>query len=163
MATGYTVLLLVGFRYLFALGYEKMVAKSNNPVSQLLIALVFCLLFISSWITEIIGIHAIFGAFLFGLAVPRSNNLEIKLTEKIEDVIIVGFLPLVGFWEYLLRIFIRHVSYFLVLRLVRNQDKYWTIEQFHDLGLAFGRHHNSNGGKNHRQCPVSSSIWNVLA
>jgi Kef-type K+ transport system membrane component KefB len=42
----------------------------------------------------IIGIHPIFGAFLVGLICPHDGGFAIKLTEKIEDLISVIFLPL---------------------------------------------------------------------
>ncbi len=38
--------------------------------------------------------HAIFGAFLVGLICPHDGGFAIKLTEKIEDLITVLFLPL---------------------------------------------------------------------
>lgn len=43
---------------------------------------------------DIIGIHAIFGAFLVGLICPHEGGFAIKMTEKIEDLISVLFLPL---------------------------------------------------------------------
>ena len=42
----------------------------------------------------IIGVHPIFGAFLVGLICPHDGGFAIKLTEKIEDLISVLFLPL---------------------------------------------------------------------
>lgn len=42
----------------------------------------------------IIGVHPIFGAFLAGLICPHEGGFAIKLTEKIEDLISVLFLPL---------------------------------------------------------------------
>lgn len=44
--------------------------------------------------TGIIGVHPIFGAFLAGLICPHEGGFAIKLTEKIEDLISVLFLPL---------------------------------------------------------------------
>lgn len=41
-----------------------------------------------------IGVHAIFGAFLVGLICPHDGGFAIKLTEKIEDLVTVFFLPL---------------------------------------------------------------------
>ena len=38
--------------------------------------------------------HAIFGAFLVGLICPHDGGFAIKLTEKIEDLVSVLFLPL---------------------------------------------------------------------
>lgn len=47
-----------------------------------------------SHLTGIIGVHPIFGAFLAGLICPHEGGFAIKLTEKIEDLITVVFLPL---------------------------------------------------------------------
>ena len=41
--------------------------------------------------------HAIFGAFLAGIVVPREGGLTIALTEKLEDMVSIIFLPLVSF------------------------------------------------------------------
>lgn len=41
--------------------------------------------------------HAIFGAFLTGIIVPREGGLAISLTEKLEDMVSIIFLPLVSF------------------------------------------------------------------
>jgi Kef-type K+ transport system membrane component KefB len=49
---------------------------------------------VASLITDIIGIHSIFGAFISGLVIPRRHGFEISLTEKIEDLVTVLFLPL---------------------------------------------------------------------
>ncbi|TFK68027.1 hypothetical protein BDN72DRAFT_898463 [Pluteus cervinus] len=48
----------------------------------------------SAFFTDIIGVHAIFGAFIAGLIVPRQGNLTIALTEKLEDMVSIIFLPL---------------------------------------------------------------------
>lgn len=45
-------------------------------------------------ILGIIGVHPIFGAFLAGLICPHEGGFAIKLTEKIEDLVSVLFLPL---------------------------------------------------------------------
>lgn len=44
-----------------------------------------------------VGIHAIFGGFIAGLIIPHEHDLSIKITEKIEDIINIIFLPLVSF------------------------------------------------------------------
>jgi Kef-type K+ transport system membrane component KefB len=51
-------------------------------------------LLVSAYVAEIIGIHALFGAFLAGVIIPENLNLKKKLIEKIEDVSIVMLLPL---------------------------------------------------------------------
>lgn len=45
-------------------------------------------------LSGIIGVHPIFGAFLAGLICPHEGGFAIKLTEKIEDLVSVLFLPL---------------------------------------------------------------------
>ncbi len=74
----------------------RMVARLANRegVSQNLVAAVLIMLFASSWITELIGIHALFGAFLFGAILPREKGFARYLLEKLEDLVLVAFLPL---------------------------------------------------------------------
>jgi Kef-type K+ transport system membrane component KefB len=40
-------------------------------------------------------VHPLFGGFIAGVIVPHENDLPIKITEKIEDVVNIVFLPLV--------------------------------------------------------------------
>ncbi len=54
----------------------------------------FIFLFVSAFITEIVGIHAIFGAFIAGLCTPHDHGFAHKLTEKIEDLVTLVFIPL---------------------------------------------------------------------
>ncbi len=48
----------------------------------------------SVWATEALGVHALFGAFLAGLAVPKRPRLQEGLRERIESVTVVLLLPL---------------------------------------------------------------------
>ncbi|KAG8861709.1 K(+)/H(+) antiporter [Tulasnella sp. 330] len=48
----------------------------------------------SAFMTDIIGVNAIFGGFLAGLAIPRDGGLNITITEKLEDMVAIIFLPL---------------------------------------------------------------------
>ncbi|KAH8665870.1 Sodium/hydrogen exchanger family-domain-containing protein [Tricladium varicosporioides] len=66
----------------------------QNGPSQSMICLTILLCLASSWFTGIIGVHAIFGAFLVGLICPHEGGFAIKVTEKIEDLVSVLFLPL---------------------------------------------------------------------
>ena len=54
------------------------------------------LIFISAFFTDIIGIHPIFGGFLTGLIIPKDNGYAIALVEKLEDLVSLLLLPLVG-------------------------------------------------------------------
>ncbi|MFM6925904.1 MAG: cation:proton antiporter [Ferruginibacter sp.] len=64
--------------------------KRRTPI----IALLFILLIISSYITSIIGIHALFGAFMAGVIMPSSFSFRKIVIDKIEDVSIILLLPL---------------------------------------------------------------------
>jgi Kef-type K+ transport system membrane component KefB len=43
--------------------------------------------------TELIGIHAVFGAFALGALFPSGSRLTRELTSRLEDVVVVLFLP----------------------------------------------------------------------
>lgn len=65
------------------------------------------------------------GAFLTGLIVPREGGLAIALTEKLEDMVSIIFLPLVS--NTLTRMIISHhlisYFYFAVLHAIRPLDQ----------------------------------------
>lgn len=67
----------------------------NMVLGQFMLAVIFVLVFLSAWTTEWIGVHAIFGAFLVGIIVPRVGGITIDITRKVEDLIGIAFLPLV--------------------------------------------------------------------
>jgi Kef-type K+ transport system membrane component KefB/nucleotide-binding universal stress UspA family protein len=50
-------------------------------------------LLLSALATELIGIHSIFGAFIFGTIMPRSSAIINELTDKLEDFTVVVLLP----------------------------------------------------------------------
>src|SRR5207248_6189553 len=49
---------------------------------------------LSALATDRIGIHAIFGAFLFGAVMPQRSHLIRQLVEKLEDFVGLFLLPL---------------------------------------------------------------------
>jgi Kef-type K+ transport system membrane component KefB len=63
------------------------------PLTQGIIALVFAALLLSALATEVIGIHALFGAFLLGAVIPHDSTLAHALTRKLEDLVTVLMLP----------------------------------------------------------------------
>ena len=67
--------------------------KGRIGYSSLMVIL-FTLLLCSAWSTEVIGIHALFGAFLAGIVLPKNSSLQIKITERISDLTLVLLLPL---------------------------------------------------------------------
>ena len=93
VAVGYTLLLVYGIRPLFISVLRRSGSLANGP-TQTVVALTVLLMLASSFFTAVIGIHAIFGAFMVGLICPHEGGFAIKLTEKIEDLVSVLFLPL---------------------------------------------------------------------
>ncbi|MBX7077637.1 MAG: cation:proton antiporter [Nannocystaceae bacterium] len=67
---------------------------SREALTQNLVAVVLLCLLLSSWTTELLGIHGLFGAFLFGAVLPKQGGLAHALAEKLEDVVLVVLLPL---------------------------------------------------------------------
>ena len=59
-----------------------------------LMSIMFILLLSSSYCTELIGIHALFGAFLAGIVIPKNDAMQKKIIDRISDVSIVMLLPL---------------------------------------------------------------------
>ncbi|KAJ1035953.1 hypothetical protein NDA13_000608 [Ustilago tritici] len=66
----------------------------ENGPNQVMIMITLLLVLVSAWITDIIGVHAIFGSFLVGLMIPHQGGYAIALTEKMEDLVLVIFLPI---------------------------------------------------------------------
>lgn len=63
-------------------------------ISQDMMTLIFLVILTSGLITEWLGIHALFGAFLAGAIMPKQHGFVQALTEKLEYVAIVLLLPL---------------------------------------------------------------------
>ena len=59
-----------------------------------LVAVMFTMLLFSAYCTEVIGIHALFGAFLAGVVMPKNDELRKRITNRISDVTMVMLLPL---------------------------------------------------------------------
>jgi Kef-type K+ transport system membrane component KefB len=54
---------------------------------------VFGALLLSAWVTEQIGIHAIFGAFLLGAMIPHDSRIARELPGRFEDIVTIVLLP----------------------------------------------------------------------
>jgi len=52
------------------------------------------LLLLSVWATEALAVHALFGAFLAGIVMPKGGKLEEELRDRLESVTLVLLLPL---------------------------------------------------------------------
>ena len=69
------------------------VYANQEVINKTFVALILLILIISSTLTEIIGIHALFGAFMAGVVMPPSIGFRKVMMEKVEDIALVFFLP----------------------------------------------------------------------
>jgi len=90
---GFTAFLIYAVRPVFIWLLRRTRAIQDGP-SQGVIAFTLLLCLASAFFTGIIGVHAIFGAFMAGMIMPKENGFNIKVAEKIEDLIGALFLPL---------------------------------------------------------------------
>lgn len=68
--------------------------STRENLSKPIVAIFFLTLIISSYATEVIGIHALFGAFMAGAIMPENIKFRSIFIEKVEDVALVLLLPL---------------------------------------------------------------------
>ncbi len=64
----------------------------QGGLDESLLALVLVLFLLSAWAMDAVGIHAVFGGFLLGTAMPR-GKLAAAIREKLEPVTVVLLLP----------------------------------------------------------------------
>ena len=67
---------------------------SRENLSKPIVAIFFLALLASAYTTEVIGIHALFGAFMAGAIMPENVKFRNIFIEKVEDVALVLLLPL---------------------------------------------------------------------
>ena len=68
-------------------------ARDEN-LSRAFIVIIFAAVFLSALATEVLGIHALFGAFLAGVIMPELAGFRKTLAAKIEDFSLAILLPL---------------------------------------------------------------------
>jgi K+:H+ antiporter len=90
-ALAYIAFMLVVVRPLLA--RLARVQERRQHVSQDMIALLFGIMIGSALLTEWIGIHALFGAFLAGALLPHESRLAREVGEKMRDLVVVFLLP----------------------------------------------------------------------
>lgn len=92
LAIGYVLLMIKVVRpFLIRIGS---LYASRGSLSKPIVAIFFVTLLLSSFATEIIGIHALFGAFMAGAIMPDNVKFRDLFIEKVEDVALVLLLPL---------------------------------------------------------------------
>ncbi|KAF3449263.1 hypothetical protein FNV43_RR09991 [Rhamnella rubrinervis] len=69
-------------------------SPENDTVDEAYICLTLAGVMVSGFMTDLIGIHSIFGAFIFGLTIPKGGEFTDRLIERIEDFVSGLLLPL---------------------------------------------------------------------
>lgn len=92
LALGFTALMWGAVRPLL----RRLVAplQPGDSASPGAITGMLLLLLVCSTVTEVIGIHALFGAFLLGVIAPREGGLTRALVQKLETTAVVLLMPL---------------------------------------------------------------------
>ncbi|KAF5175685.1 Cation/H(+) antiporter [Thalictrum thalictroides] len=66
----------------------------GEPVDEMYICASLAIVLSAGFVTDTIGIHALFGAFVAGILVPKEGPFAGALVEKVEDLVSGLFLPL---------------------------------------------------------------------
>ncbi|KAI6156491.1 Sodium/hydrogen exchanger family-domain-containing protein [Pisolithus thermaeus] len=93
VCVAYALILLFPVKRVMLWLARKTGSTVNGP-TMFYMTVVMIILWASSFFTDIVGVNAIFGAFLVGVIIPREGGLAIALTEKLEDMVAIIFLPL---------------------------------------------------------------------
>lgn len=92
LAIAYVLLMIMVVRpFLNRLGNKY---GEREKLSKPIVGAFFITLLLSSYATELIGIHALFGAFMAGIIMPPAADFRTVLIDKVEDVAVVLLLPL---------------------------------------------------------------------
>lgn len=82
------------------LGLKPLIAKllaryaSDGRPEGALLAMLLIGMFACAYATELLDVHPVFGAFLFGACLPRDDRLLASLIERIEHVAIIVLMPI---------------------------------------------------------------------
>ncbi|GFZ01307.1 cation/H+ exchanger 18 [Actinidia rufa] len=66
----------------------------GEPVNEMYVCATLTAVLAAGFVTDTIGIHALFGAFIIGVVVPKDRPFAGALVEKVEDLVSGLFLPL---------------------------------------------------------------------
>ncbi|RWR93237.1 cation/H+ antiporter 18 [Cinnamomum micranthum f. kanehirae] len=68
--------------------------QDGEPVDETYICVTLATVLAAGFITDTIGIHALFGAFVVGIFIPKEGPFAGALVDKVEDLVSSLFLPL---------------------------------------------------------------------
>jgi K+:H+ antiporter len=69
-------------------------ARADGEIGQDALAVIFGVALGAAWVTDHLGIHALFGAFVTGLVMPKGDDVIRSIRERSEDLLVVLLLPL---------------------------------------------------------------------
>lgn len=75
---------------------QRLVAiyERQKSLTHDILAVILLLVMASGWMTEFLGVHALFGAFLAGAIMPRHHELSQELWRRCEGLVVTLLLPL---------------------------------------------------------------------
>lgn len=91
-AVAYVVFMFVAVRPMLR-GLQK-VYDHQGRLGAPMIGFILVLVLMSAWVTEMIGIHALFGAFLMGAMMPNGTKFVRAITDRLEDFTVCFLLPI---------------------------------------------------------------------
>jgi Kef-type K+ transport system membrane component KefB len=77
-----------------ALRYVETRHRQIGRLTQSMTTKILLLVLAAAWTTEWLGIHALFGAFVAGVVMPKGHAFVRELTEKLEHLTVAFLLPL---------------------------------------------------------------------
>jgi Kef-type K+ transport system membrane component KefB len=93
---GFAIIYILFMLYVIKPFMKKIgnIYSNSEVLNKNVLAFIFLLLTLSAFATQLIGIHALFGAFLAGVIMPELPRFRKLIIEKIEDVALTLLLPL---------------------------------------------------------------------
>lgn len=93
-SVAWTLFMLYPVRWAFRYLAKVTGSLETGQPTPLVIMIILTIVFVSAFMTDILGVHAIFGAFIAGLIVPHDNGFAIALVEKMEDLVVLLLVPI---------------------------------------------------------------------
>ncbi|KAF4354726.1 hypothetical protein F8388_003152 [Cannabis sativa] len=90
----FVAFMMLAVRPLMSWVSKKYSSKQQKSMDEVYILLTLGGVMASGFMTDLIGIHSIFGAFIFGLTIPEGSVFAGRLIERIEDFVTGLLLPL---------------------------------------------------------------------
>lgn len=93
---GLAIIYIILMLYVIKPWLQKMSDKrfKAEKMDKTVVGISFFILLLSAYFTEVIGIHALFGAFIAGVIMPNNIRFKEILTDKVEDVSTILLLPI---------------------------------------------------------------------